>query len=94
MLARLVLRLFAARPDNPAIAVLLRITEPLIVPLAFLDAGQPRFGAVLECSSLALFLILCAAVILTHMICNRRTNRGVSSVSIRSAREVRRHGNT
>lgn len=56
--ARLVLRLFAARPDNPFIGALMGVTGPLRAPMAFLDAGQPRFGAVLEFSTLASILLL------------------------------------
>jgi uncharacterized protein YggT (Ycf19 family) len=63
LLARLVLRLFAARPDNPVIAVLFGLTEPLRAPVAFLDAGQPQFGAVLEFSTLVLLLLLSGLVI-------------------------------
>jgi YggT family protein len=53
LLARLVLRLFAARPDNPAVAAIYWLTEPWAAALAVLDAGQPQFGAVLEFSTLA-----------------------------------------
>jgi hypothetical protein len=60
LLARLVLHLVAARPDNPAIAALYAITTPP-APLARLDAGQPRFGATLELSTLALFLLILIA---------------------------------
>ncbi|MBC8163096.1 MAG: YggT family protein [Roseiflexaceae bacterium] len=58
LLARIVLQLFAARPDNFAFATLLAVTAPLRTPLAALDAGQPRFGSTLELSTLA----LCAAI--------------------------------
>ncbi|HWQ12405.1 MAG TPA: YggT family protein [Roseiflexaceae bacterium] len=58
LLARLVLRLFAARPDNPAVQALLAATEVLRAPLVALDAAQPRFGAVLEFSTLALLVVL------------------------------------
>ena len=60
LLARLVLRLFAARPDNPIVAPLLTITTPPRM-LAALDTGQPRFGAVLEFSTLALIILLLIA---------------------------------
>ena len=63
LLARLVLRLFAARPDNPVFAVFFAITTPPRA-LAALDAGQPRFGAVLEFSTLALIGLLLAAGLL------------------------------
>ena len=63
LLARLVLRLFAARPDNPIFAALFAITMPPHV-LAALDAGQPRFGAVLEFSTLTLIVLLLVAGLL------------------------------
>ena len=56
--ARLVLRLFAARPDNPAFAALFALTAPLAAPFAALDTGQPHFGATLEFSTVAALLIL------------------------------------
>jgi hypothetical protein len=58
LLARLVLRLVAARPDNPVFAAFFALTPPYA--LAVLDMGQPRFGAVLEFSTLALIVILLA----------------------------------
>lgn len=58
LLARLAARLLAARPDNPTIALLYRATEPLLAPLAFLDRGQPPFGASLELSTIALAMIV------------------------------------
>jgi uncharacterized protein YggT (Ycf19 family) len=54
LLARLLARLLAARIENPAIAALYRLSDPLIMPLAALDAGQPRFGSILELSTLVL----------------------------------------
>ena len=58
LLARLLLRLLAARPDNPFVAAFLWLTAPLSAPFAALDANQPRYGATLELASLALFLLL------------------------------------
>lgn len=55
--ARLLLRLLAARPDNPVLSVFFALTAPR-GPLAALDQGQPRFGATLEFSTLALMLAL------------------------------------
>jgi hypothetical protein len=63
LLARLVLRLLAARPDNPVIATLFALTPPPRA-LAWLDAGQPRFGATLEFSTLALIVLLLFAALL------------------------------
>ncbi|HEX5692866.1 MAG TPA: YggT family protein [Roseiflexaceae bacterium] len=58
LLVRLLLRLLAARPDNPFVAAFLWSTAPLSMPFAALDANQPRYGATLELASLALFLLL------------------------------------
>jgi uncharacterized protein YggT (Ycf19 family) len=56
--ARLLARLLAARPDNPAIQVLYTLTNPPVALLRALDSGQPRFGAVLELSTLTLLLLV------------------------------------
>ncbi|NJM05425.1 hypothetical protein HC891_03235 [Candidatus Gracilibacteria bacterium] len=61
LLARLLARLLAARAENPAIAVLYAVTEPLSRPLARLDSAQPRFGAVLELSTFS--LAICVPVL-------------------------------
>jgi hypothetical protein len=58
LLARLVARLLAARPDNPAFALLERATWPFVAPLAALDSGQPPFGARLELSTLLMAMIV------------------------------------
>jgi uncharacterized protein YggT (Ycf19 family) len=71
LLARLVLRLVAARPDNPIFAALFAITTPPRA-LAALDAGQPQFGAVLEFSTLALIIALLLAMLLLRMTYKRR----------------------
>jgi YggT family protein len=71
LLARLILRLFAARPDNPIVGAVLAITTPPRL-LAALDAGQPRFGAVLEFSTLALIAVLLLAGLLLRRIWQRQ----------------------
>jgi uncharacterized protein YggT (Ycf19 family) len=58
LVARLLLRLLAARPDNLGVTSIYRLTQPLVQPLQMLDAGQPRFGASLELSTLTLVLVL------------------------------------
>ncbi len=63
LLTRLVLQLFAARPDNSIFAAVRAITAPLLAPLAGLDAGQPHFGAVLEWSTLALLLLMIVVIV-------------------------------
>lgn len=80
LLARLVLRLFAARPENPAFAALFALTAPLVAGFAALDAGQPRFGATLEYSTLALCLGLMLIVLLLRVLISRsRTHKGSRS---------------
>ncbi len=71
LLARLVLRLVAARPDNPIFAALFTITAPLPA-FAALDAGQPRFGAVLEFSTLTQIVLLLVASVLLRQFWQRR----------------------
>lgn len=58
LLARLVARLLAARPDNPAFALLLALTGPMLAPLRALDYDQPPFGAALEFSTLLLAIVV------------------------------------
>jgi hypothetical protein len=58
VLVRLVLQLFAARPDNLMVSIILSITNPLITPLSILDTGQPHVGAILEFSTLAVCLLI------------------------------------
>lgn len=57
LIARVVVRLFALRPAHPSFDLLLHITAPVRAPLAWLDAAQPQFGAVLEISTLVALLI-------------------------------------
>ncbi|PMP83802.1 MAG: YggT family protein [Roseiflexus castenholzii] len=65
LIARFVLRLFAARPDNPVVQMLYTVTQPIIAPLQALDAGQPQYGASLEFATLTL---LCALPLITAML--------------------------
>jgi hypothetical protein len=58
LLARLVARLLAGRPDNPSLALLYGLTGPLVAPLAALDFDQPPYGAALEFSTLTLATIV------------------------------------
>ena len=60
LLVRLVGLLFAARPDNCALDLLLELCVPLVWPWMWLDrwAGQPRFGARLELATLAAMLMV------------------------------------
>jgi len=76
--ARLLLRLFAARPDNPFFRTLFDATAPLVAPLSFLDTGQPRFGAVLEFSTLVCILLLILVGLAVGWLMKRRavTARG------------------
>jgi hypothetical protein len=76
LLARVVLRLFAARPDNLFVRVFLDLTTPLLAPLKFLDLGQPRYGATLELSTLALILLLALVAVAVGLV-RRSTDRSV-----------------
>lgn len=58
LMARFILRLFAARPDNPAVQLVYAITQPVITPLRSLDAGQPQYGASLEFATLVMLLVI------------------------------------
>lgn len=77
LLSRLVLRLLAARPENPVFAALFLLTAPLRAPLIGLDAGQPRFGAVLELSTLAMCVLVAAATMILAVVA-RQNNRRVT----------------
>ena len=61
LLARLLLRLLAARPDNPFIAAFLRVTAPLIAPFAGifgnLDTYNDYTGQRIELEALVAMLI-------------------------------------
>jgi YggT family protein len=73
LLARAVLRLFAARPDNPVVAALFAVTTPPPM-LAGLDAGQPRYGAVLEFSTLTLIVLLGGVGLLLRRVWRARSH--------------------
>ena len=75
LLVRLVGLLFAARPDNRALNLLLDLCIPLVWPWLWLDrwAGQPRFGARLELATLAAMLMV---AILYGSWCGFRAWRG------------------
>lgn len=84
--ARLIALLLAARPDNPAINLLLTLTAPFTAPFQFLDqlARQPQFGARLELATLAaLTLVIGIAavvqwVLLSHSPRDREDNHAQS----------------
>lgn len=58
LVVRLVLKLLAARPDSPAVTWLYHLTDPMVVALAMMDRDQPRFGAILELSTLATLVLI------------------------------------
>lgn len=62
LLVRFVALLFAARPDNPILGLLLTVTAPLTTPFAALNrlTGQPQFGARLDLATLAAITALLA----------------------------------
>lgn len=77
LLARLLLRMLAARPDNPVVAALLSVTAPLVAPFAVLDASQPRFGAVLEFSTLAALGGALALLLVLRVVEQHQNNRSL-----------------
>ena len=68
LLLRLVALLFAARPDNVWLALVLVMTAPLTAPFRVLDqwAGQPRFGARLELATLMAMLLFALGAAVWH----------------------------
>lgn len=75
LLARLVARLLAARPDSPAVTLLYGITGPLVAPLRALDFDQPPFGAALELSTLTLAICVPLVAYLAWVLLTRRNSR-------------------
>ncbi len=57
LIARLCILLFAARPDNFGVGVLLSVTNGIVWPLAWIDATQPQFGARFERGTLCLIIV-------------------------------------
>jgi len=76
LIARLVLRLFAARPNNPAVQVLYAVTWPVVAPFRALDAAQPRYGASLEFATLTVLVILPLLTALAWNVAGRRRVAG------------------
>ncbi|WP_322820672.1 YggT family protein [Chloroflexus sp.] len=58
LVVRLVLKLLAARPDSPAVTWLYNLTDPIVAALAMMDRDQPRFGSILELSTLATLVLI------------------------------------
>jgi NhaP-type Na+/H+ or K+/H+ antiporter len=61
LVVRLLARLLAGRETNTLLALLYGLTDPLVAGLIWLDAGQPRFGATLELSTL--LLAICVPIV-------------------------------
>ncbi len=60
LVSRLLLLLFAARPDNLGVAFLLNVSAPWAWPLSWIDVQQPIYGARFERGTL-LSILLCVA---------------------------------
>jgi hypothetical protein len=71
MLSRMMLLLFAARPDNVGVQVVLWLSQWLYLPFGWIDASQPVFGARFERGALLAALI---CIIITW-----RSNRAPTS---------------
>lgn len=61
LLARAAMLLLAADPAHPFVRLVAWLTAPLVAPVAWIDAGQPRFGARFERGTL---LLACLAPLL------------------------------
>lgn len=71
LIARLVARALAARPDSPAFTVLYSMTEPFVTPLAALNIDLPPHGAAVEPATLVTAMLVpliavTAWLMLTH----------------------------
>ena len=61
--SRVLILLFAARPDNPGVALILSVSDFLRTPFAWVDTLQPVYGArfergtLLECALVVLLLL-------------------------------------
>ena len=62
LMSRLLLLLFAARPDNAAVTAIVWLTDVLVWPLAWIDNLQPVYGARFERGTL-LEVVLCLCVL-------------------------------
>lgn len=81
LLARLVARLLAARPDNPSVALLYAVTSPVVAPLRALDFDQPPFGAALEFSTLSMAILVPLATYLAWVLLARRRSAHIDEPS-------------
>lgn len=58
LLARVVALLFAADPTQPFVQFVVWITQPLLIPLAWIDANQPTVGVRFERGTLILAVLI------------------------------------
>ena len=77
LLVRLVVLLFAARPDNSALALLLALSAPFAAPFAALNqiTGQPQFGARLDVATIAAIGLLLGLAAVLHWLSLRRNRQ-------------------
>ena len=61
--SRVLILLFAARPDNPGVALLLSVSEYLRMPFAWIDTLQPDYGARFERGTVLECVILLAVLL-------------------------------
>lgn len=77
LLVRLVAQLFAVRPDQPVLALLLTLSAPLAAPFAALNriTDQPQFGARLDLAALAAITALLGLAAALQWLTLRRNRR-------------------
>ena len=61
--SRVLILLFAARPDNPGVALLLLVSEYLRMPFEWIDTLQPVYGARFERGTVLECVILLAVLL-------------------------------
>lgn len=62
LVARLIVLLMAARPDNAGVAALLTLTDYVVWPVRWIDAAQPVFGSRFERGTLLIIACLLLAL--------------------------------
>lgn len=76
LLARLVARLLAGRPDNPSLELLYAVTAPIVAPLQALNYDQPPFGAALDYATLVLAILVPGCAYLAWRLLHRPATTG------------------
>ncbi len=77
LIARLVLLLFAANPEQPFTQLILWASQALVWPLAWLDQAQPQTGVRFERGTFLLIVLGLVATSMWQLLQTRRTTHGL-----------------